>query len=145
MGLSGFLLAFMVGLAQNKEKSWHLLEHLRSFVNGAWLCAGDFNAILNSAEKLSLRPPNSVEIDAFRNVLDSCTLEDLGYRGYTYTWSNKRPGVANTKLRLDRAVATMEWRGKISDNYSFSSSTPCIGSFANFGACEECSKVSEKI
>ena len=95
--------------AQHKEKSWQLLEHLRSLVNGAWLCARDFNAILNSAEKLSLRPPNSVEIDAFRNVLDSCTLKDLGYRGYTYTWSNKRPGEANTKLRLDRAVATMEW------------------------------------
>ena len=89
-----------------------MLEHLRGFVNGAWLYARDFNAILNSAEKLSLRPPNSVEIDAFRNVLDSCTFEDLGYRGYTYTWSNKRPGDANTKLRLDRAVATMEWRAK---------------------------------
>ena len=62
--------------AQLKGKSWQLLEHLRGFVNGAWLCAGDFNAILNSAEKLSLRPPNLVEIDAFRNVLDSCTLED---------------------------------------------------------------------
>ena len=89
-----------------------MLEHLRGFVNGAWICAGDFNAILNSAGKLSLRPPNSVEIDAFRNVLDSCTFEDLGYRGYTYTWSNKRPGDAITKLRLDRAVATMEWRAK---------------------------------
>ena len=61
---------------------------------------------------MSLRPPNSVEIDAFKNVLDSCTLEDLGYKGYTYTWSNKRPSDANTKLRLDMAVATMEWRAK---------------------------------
>ena len=73
---------------------------------------GDFNAILYSAEKLSLKPPNLVEIDAFRSVLDSCNFEDVGYRGYTYTWSNKRPGVANTKLRLDRAMATMEWRAK---------------------------------
>ncbi|KAL0010846.1 hypothetical protein SO802_005954 [Lithocarpus litseifolius] len=98
--------------AQNKEKSWQLLKHLRSFVNGAWLCAGDFNAILHSTEKLSVRPPNSAEIDAFRSGLDSCNFEDLGFRGYTYTWSNKRPGEANTKLRLDRAVATMEWRTK---------------------------------
>ena len=42
------------------------MEHLRGFLNGAWLCAGDFNAILNSAEKLGLRPPNSVEIDALK-------------------------------------------------------------------------------
>ncbi|KAK9988414.1 hypothetical protein SO802_028653 [Lithocarpus litseifolius] len=98
--------------AQNKEKSWQLLKHLRSFVNGAWLCAGDFNAILHSTEKLSVRPPNSAEIDAFRSGLDSCNFKDLGFRGYTYTWSNKRPGEANTKLRLDRAVATMEWQTK---------------------------------
>ena len=85
---------------------------MRSFVNGTWLWAGDFNAIVNSAEKLSLRPPNSTKIDAFRSVLDSCYFEDLGYRGYTCTWSNERPGKANTKLRLDRAVGTKEWRAK---------------------------------
>nr|XP_023871124.1 uncharacterized protein LOC111983700 [Quercus suber]XP_023871125.1 uncharacterized protein LOC111983701 [Quercus suber] len=114
-GFVWFFIGFYGWLeAQFKEESWQLLEHLRGFVNAAWLCAGDFNAILNSAEKLSLRPPNSTEIDAFRNVLDSCSLEDLGYGGYTYMWSNKRPGDANTKLRLDRAVATMEWRTKFS-------------------------------
>ncbi|XP_075665004.1 uncharacterized protein LOC142634590 [Castanea sativa] len=115
-GLEG-LQKFFIGFygwpeAQHKEKSWKLIEHLKSFVNGAWLCAGDFNAILNSAKKLSVRPPNLAEIDAFRSVLDSCNFEYLGYKGYTYTWSNKRPGEANTKLKLDRAVATMEWRAK---------------------------------
>jgi len=58
---------------------------------------------------LSLGPPNTAEIDAFRSALESCNLKDLGYRGYTYTLTNKRPSDANTKLRLDRAVATMEW------------------------------------
>ncbi|XP_075640505.1 uncharacterized protein LOC142612276 [Castanea sativa] len=52
------------------------------------------------------------QIDAFREALESCQLEDLGYRGYPYTWNNKRPGDANTKMRLDRAVATKPWRDK---------------------------------
>ena len=41
--------------------------------------------------------------------MESCQLEDLGYKGYPFTWTNKRPGDANTKLRLDRAVATKGW------------------------------------
>ena len=41
--------------------------------------------------------------------MESCQLEDLGYKGYPFTWTNKRLGDANTKLRLDRAVATKGW------------------------------------
>ena len=44
--------------------------------------------------------------------MEVCQLEDLGYKGYQYTWNNKRPGEANTKLQLDKAVATKEWREK---------------------------------
>ena len=44
--------------------------------------------------------------------MDSCQLQDLGYRGYPFTWSNKRPGDANTKIRLDKGVANEEWRVK---------------------------------
>ena len=50
------------------------------------------------------------QIEALREALDSCQLEDLGYRGYPYTWNNKRSGDANTKMRLDRGCSkkTME-------------------------------------
>ena len=34
-------------------KSWELLTHLRTFVEGPWLCIGDFNAISQSMEKLN--------------------------------------------------------------------------------------------
>ena len=32
--------------AQQKHKSWELLNHLKAFVEGPWLCIGDFNAFL---------------------------------------------------------------------------------------------------
>ena len=32
--------------ATQRYKSWELLSHLKSFVEGPWLCIGDFNAIL---------------------------------------------------------------------------------------------------
>ncbi|XP_050271048.1 probable protein arginine N-methyltransferase 6 isoform X2 [Quercus robur] len=65
-----------------------------------------------ACEKQSTRPPQYVQVEAFRKVLDSCQLQDLGYREYLFTWNNKRPGEANTKIRLDRGVANEEWRVK---------------------------------
>ena len=40
-----------------RYKSWELLEHLKNFVGGPWMCIGDFNAIIQSTEKLSKIPP----------------------------------------------------------------------------------------
>ncbi|KAL4619828.1 hypothetical protein ACB092_06G108800 [Castanea dentata] len=61
-----------------------------TFVEGPWLCIGDFNAFLQSSEKLSKWPAQE------------CQLEDLGFKGYPYTWNNKRPGEANTRIWLER-------------------------------------------
>ena len=94
---------------QQKYKSWKLLEYLKTFVEGPWLCFGDFNAILHSSEKQSIRQPHNSQINEFREALESCQLEELGYKEYPFTWTNKRPGDANTKLRLDRAMATKGW------------------------------------
>ena len=98
--------------ACQKWKSWELLRLIKSVVDGPWICIGDFNAIQDSTEKLSKRQPQYSQINDFCDALDHCHLQDLGFRGYKYTWNNKRPGDANTRLRLDRATATTEWRGR---------------------------------
>ena len=100
--------------AQKKENSWRLLKHLQSFVMGPWVVIGDFNAYLQASEKKSARQPQFAQIEAFREALKFCHLQDLGYLGYPYTWSNKRPGAANTKIRLDRGVANKEWTDRFS-------------------------------
>ncbi|XP_075633544.1 uncharacterized protein LOC142606010 [Castanea sativa] len=63
-------------------------------------------------EKQSKQPAQAEQVDVFREALELCQLEDLDYRGYPFTWSNKRPGDANTKICLDRAIATKEWKEK---------------------------------
>ena len=85
---------------------------MKTFVKGPWLVVGDFNAFLHASEKKSKRPPQSSQVDAFGDALESCQLQDLGYKGYPFTWNNKRPSEANTKIRLDRAVANKDWIGK---------------------------------
>ena len=72
----------------------------------------DFNAYLHVSEKKSKRPPQNSQIEAFREALESCHLQDLGFKGYPYTWSNKKPREANTKIRLDGGVANKEWTKK---------------------------------
>ena len=98
--------------ADHRFKSWALLNHLKSFVNGPWMCIGDFNAILSLSEKLSKHPPQARLMDDFREALEMNKLRDLGYKGYQYTWNNKRLGEANTREQLDQVVANGEWRGK---------------------------------
>ena len=48
-------------------------------------------------------------MEEFGAALEECNLIDLGFCGYKFTWNNKRPGAANTRERLDRAVANKEW------------------------------------
>ena len=66
----------------------------------------------HSTKKLSKRPPQHSQMDAFSEPLDHCQLEDLGFHGYQFTWNNKRPGDANTRQRLDRATVIKNWRAK---------------------------------
>ncbi|XP_075640556.1 uncharacterized protein LOC142612338 [Castanea sativa] len=53
-------------------------------------------------------------MEEFQEALESCNLFDLGFQGYKFTWNNKRPGAANTRERMDRAVANREWKDKFS-------------------------------
>lgn len=112
-GFTWFLTCFYGwSVVQEREKLWKLLAHLRTFVDGPWLYIIDFNAFLHASEKLRKQPLQTAQIDAFWDVLEPCQLEDLGFRGYPFTWSNKRLGDANTKVRLDRTITTKEWREK---------------------------------
>ena len=42
---------------------------------------------------------------AFRDTLDECALQDIGFLGVPFTWDNGQAGGMNVKARLDRGVA----------------------------------------
>ena len=85
-GFKWYLTGFYGWLeAQQKEKSWQLLQDLKTFVEGPWMVIGDFNAFLHASENQSKRPPQYAQVEAFREALDSSQLQDLGYKSYAFT------------------------------------------------------------
>lgn len=86
-------------------RSWECLHYLNSQSSAPWLCAGDFNEILDAREQFGgvTRPERQME--GFRDVVDACGFWDLGFLGLPYTWDNRQQGAQNIKVRLDRAFA----------------------------------------
>ena len=56
----------------NRHISWNLLRSLNTQFDFPWLCAGDFNEILKSHEKLGGRSRPLIQMQEFRDVIDEC-------------------------------------------------------------------------
>ena len=48
-------------------------------------------------------------MDGFRRVVDYCAFQDLGYCCFDFTLCNMQDGENKIYLRLDRALANLEW------------------------------------
>ncbi|KAK6159681.1 hypothetical protein DH2020_003062 [Rehmannia glutinosa] len=94
-----------------KRNTWQLLRNLNPGDDKPWVCISDFNEIMWPHEKIGGNPKAFACMESFRNVVDDCTLLDLGFSGNMYTWTNGQAFDQNTqKKRLDRALATETWR-----------------------------------
>jgi hypothetical protein len=89
-----------------RSKTWDALRYLSAQDELPWLCAGDFNEILRQEEQIGRNARNENEMALFRECLTDCRLTDLGYRGYDFTWDNRREGENNVQCRLDRATSS---------------------------------------
>ncbi|KAH6783287.1 hypothetical protein C2S52_008246 [Perilla frutescens var. hirtella] len=85
------------------------LEHLATCYDLAWVCMGDFNEILYLHEKEGGLPRDHLKMLAFHNAISACNLEDLGFNGYRFTWTNGQSGTDNIQERLDRCLANQKW------------------------------------
>jgi hypothetical protein len=93
---------------EEAEKSLFLeeLEAICDLCDGAWAVIGDFNLILDEADKNNARI-NRRTIRAFRDTVATLQLLDIHLHGRRYTWSSERE--QPTLVRLDRVLASMEW------------------------------------
>ena len=93
----------------SREDSWSLIRDLSRCFSLPWVCIGDFNEILRAEEKQGWLDRPERQIQGFRDALDFCSLRDIGYNGFPFTWCNRRPGDHNIWVRLDRGVASVDW------------------------------------
>lgn len=75
-----------------------------------WACIGDFNDLLNEDEKFGGREVSNQTHFFLKNFMEDLGGLDLGYHENTFTWSNSRGGAASIKERIDRVVASSNWR-----------------------------------
>ncbi|KAA3455484.1 reverse transcriptase [Gossypium australe] len=93
-----------------KSESWNLLRKLGEDQSQPWLVKGDFNEIMYTFEKSGGVPREDKRMEAFREVLEECQLEDIGYSGVWFTWEKGNFANNNIRKRLDRGVAIDKWR-----------------------------------
>jgi endonuclease/exonuclease/phosphatase family metal-dependent hydrolase len=93
----------------NRHEEWNLLKHLQELSPTPWLCLGDFNEITKNSEKTRAVLKRESQMVVFRDTLFSCQLNDLGFIGPKYTWTNGRDNEEFTVERLDRALGNFEW------------------------------------
>ena len=94
---------------RNHHISWATLRRLKSKYSLPWLFVGDFNEITRAHEKLGGRLRPSKQMEDFRDVLDECGFQDLGFSGNKFTWCNGHGEGHTVWERLDRVVGTVEW------------------------------------
>uniref|UniRef100_A0A2N9G1X1 DUF4283 domain-containing protein n=1 Tax=Fagus sylvatica TaxID=28930 RepID=A0A2N9G1X1_FAGSY len=77
--------------------------------NLPWLVLGDFNEITTLNEQWGRFDRNLAQMAPFHEALSNCFLQDLGYHGAAFTWSNRRNSGDLVRVRLDRCVANASW------------------------------------
>jgi hypothetical protein len=90
---------------EQRHRTWEALRFLKGQDDLPWLCVGDFNEVTSPCEQIGGNARSESQMLAFRECLSDCELNDLGFKGYKFTWNNKREGQDNIQVRLDRGTA----------------------------------------
>ncbi|KAK3212447.1 hypothetical protein Dsin_017153 [Dipteronia sinensis] len=96
--------------SKQRAHSWTLLKRLGGMLVLPWLCLGDFNEVMEDSEKFGGATKDWRLMSKFREALDDCGLDDLGFTGPQFTWCNKREGNEMILERLDRCTSTPPWK-----------------------------------
>lgn len=103
-----------------KHILWNNLHSISQSINLPFL-VGDFKIVIIPNEKLGGKPVPFKPINMFTKNLNSCNLNDLGFHGSPYTWSNNRYSNKRSliKERIDRFLGNDKWMDKFPDSKNF--------------------------
>ncbi|CAN1255306.1 hypothetical protein LINPERPRIM_LOCUS8934, partial [Linum perenne] len=87
-----------------RRSLWQSLGQIARSSSLPWMTLEDFNALVDSTEKLGGAGINKVQAQDFRDCISECGLLDMGFSGPKFTWFRK-----NLKERLDRSMCNADW------------------------------------
>lgn len=88
-----------------RRELWQQMEAMKC--SRPWLVLGDFNCVLQYAEKKGGRMPSLVAIQEFREAMDRCELVEADTIGTKFSWSNNKEERDRIISRIDRAFTNM--------------------------------------
>ncbi|TYG80510.1 hypothetical protein ES288_D02G221900v1 [Gossypium darwinii] len=91
----------------HRSSSWDILRRVGESVREEWVVGGDFNAILNDAEKEGGRKRVRGQMNEFKDVMDDMALVDIKPDSGWFTWVNNRDKGSLIKERLDRFLTSV--------------------------------------
>ncbi|CAM8919819.1 unnamed protein product [Rhodiola kirilowii] len=111
-GSSPFRFTLFYGhpVSSKREETCDLPRRLKNLSDLPWIVVGDFNEVLFGWEVQGRILRGEWQMRKFTEGLQDFCLIDLSFRGSQFTFSNRRKGVYETKARLDRALASQNWR-----------------------------------
>ncbi|KAA3473667.1 reverse transcriptase [Gossypium australe] len=83
---------------------YDILRTVGSSVKEDWIVGGDFNAIINDAEKEGGHRKSRVTMDEFRDVMEELTLVDMKTDKDWFTWVNNHDGNNMLVARIDKLI-----------------------------------------
>lgn len=82
-------------------------RHNQCNLETPWLLLGDFNCVLGPHEKKGRTPVDiALAVRDFQQFISEANLQDMGFVGTPFTWSNQHSGPARILERLDRGLAS---------------------------------------
>lgn len=73
-------------IEQQRKESWNLIKRLHEGNSLPWIMLEDFNELMFPFKKKGGRTMEEKHMAAFRETLEECKLNDIGFTGQWFKW-----------------------------------------------------------
>ncbi|XP_021729890.1 uncharacterized protein LOC110696864 [Chenopodium quinoa] len=104
------LCTFVYGLhsIHDRKALWTGIQTL-GLQQDPWICVGDFNSVLCSADRINGNPVSDYEVRDFQGFVDIMEFCEVKSKGPFYSWSDKAHEGPKNCTRIDRGLVNQSW------------------------------------
>ncbi|XP_026410375.1 uncharacterized protein LOC113305569 [Papaver somniferum] len=88
-----------------KKEQWAFIHRISRANNNPWIVLGDLNFHFLDNDSVASSSSNGL----VNGIIKDCGLDDIGYIGKNYTWTNNNIGTCTKKSRINMAIGNDNW------------------------------------